>query len=98
MCDPTPTQPGTKAAKQQQQQQQHWAHPQKDKQLRYHSRQGQSRQNGKASLAAVTAAAPQALKMKKTHSQHIWTIPPNPQNAESWKSDEKSQMLDGLKS
>ena len=42
---------------------------------------GQSRLNVKASLAAVTAAAPQALKMKKTCAQHIWTIPPNPQNA-----------------
>ena len=115
--------PHSRAPKQQQQQQQqHWAHPQKDKQLRYHwraalafclkqgqlvrlflsanglSQQGQSRQNGKAGLAAVTAAAPQALKMKKTCSQRIWTIPPNPQNAESWKSDGKSQMLDGLKS
>ena len=62
------------------------------------SLRGQSRLNGKASLAAVTAAALQALKMKKTCSQHVWTIPPNPQNAESWKNDGKSQMLDGLKS
>ena len=35
------------------------------------SLRGQSRLNGKASLAAVTAAAPQALKMKTTCSQHV---------------------------
>ena len=57
-------------------------------------------------LAAVTVAAPHALRMKKKpHEkdcecsciQHNWTIPPNPENTESWKSDGKSQMLDGIK-